>query len=185
MLLSTAGLSYLKVREALRLKAYQVEKGGSWAIGYGCETYKNGVRVKSGDTITQAGAIDLLNYHVGLAVSAVNKLVTATLTQNQFDALVSFCYNVGSPRFSASQLLKVINEDPNNVDDIQIEMYRWIYTTVNGAKVQSPGLITRRREEMEMYRNGVVASNNGLIFIVILLIILYRYRGKFKFKIRK
>lgn len=176
MQISTAGLAYIKDREKLRLKAYQPLPGSNWTIGYGVETYESGARVKSADVITAARAVQLLSYHVGVAAAAVNRMVTSDLKQGQFDALVSFCYNAGSGAFQDSQLRSVVNDDPNDIDAVQIQWSRWVYSTVNGVKVQVPGLVTRRREEMEMYRNGTVSSNYSWLWIVLILILLYRFR---------
>lgn len=177
MQISTAGRAYIKDREKLRLKAYQPLPGSNWTIGYGAETYESGSKIKSTDVITEARAVQLFDYHVGVAAAAVNRYVTADLKQGQFDALVSFCYNAGAGAFQTSQLRTVINDDPTDIDAVQVQWYRWVYGTVNGVKVQVSGLITRRREEMEMYRNGTVASNYTWLWIVLVLILIYRYRN--------
>lgn len=151
MQLSKSGIDYIKDKEQLRLKAYQDVAGGTWTIGWGATSYENGAAVRSGDTITEARAEQLFNYHVGAAAGAVSRLVTASINQNQFDALVSLCFNIGAGNFAASTLLKVVNATPNDYDAVGAEFARWVYTTVNGQKVKAGGLVTRRQEESYIY----------------------------------
>lgn len=153
MQISSQALEILKNREELRLTAYQ-DSAGVWTIGYGCTTYENGAKVKAGEKITEAKAVQLLNYHVGSAMATVNDGITATLNQGQFDALVSFAYNVGGPKFQSSTLRNLINADPNNFAVIAAEFRKWVYVTVNGKKVKSAGLVNRREEEIAMYQGG-------------------------------
>ena len=68
------------------------------------------------------------------------------LRQCQFDALVSFCYNVGGNAFSGSTLLKKVKANPDN-PSIRDEFGRWIYA---GGRVSS-GLVNRREAEADMY----------------------------------
>jgi lysozyme len=180
MQVSSQGLEILKDREKLELTAYQ-DSGGVWTIGYGATTYENGTKVKKGDTITEAKAVQLLSYHVGIAAGSVNRLVTSTLNQGQFDALTSFVYNVGSGNFQKSNLLKVVNTDPNNYDAVEKAFLAWISVTVNGQLKPVQGLINRRNEEIEMYRSGselvVLKKNGSLIWVAVavLIFIIYRY----------
>lgn len=159
MQISSQALEILKNREKLRLSAYQ-DSAAVWTIGYGCTTYENGAKVKAGDKITEAKAVQLLDYHVGNAISAVNSSISATLNQGQFDALVSFVYNVGGPKFQSSALRKLVNTDPNNVTAIAAEFRKWVYVTVGGKKVKSAGLVNRREEEIVMYQ-GLKKKLNG------------------------
>ena len=160
MQISSQALETLKIREELRLTAYQ-DSAGVWTIGYGCTSYENGSKVKAGDKITEAKAVQLLNYHVGKAVATVNGAVTATLKQGQFDALVSFTYNVGGVAFKNSTLRDLVNADPNDLIVIQTEFRKWVYVTVGGKKMKSAGLVSRREEEIEMYRGGKKKSNGS------------------------
>lgn len=153
MQVSSEGLEILKDREALKLKAYQ-DQGGVWTIGYGATTYESGAKVKAGDVISEIRAVQLLAFHVGKAAAAVESLVSVDVNQGQFDALTSFVYNVGATAFAKSGLRTLINTNPNDLDRIEAAFMQWIYVTVNGVKVQSNGLIDRRKEEVEMYRSG-------------------------------
>ncbi|HEV7379959.1 MAG TPA: lysozyme [Dyadobacter sp.] len=151
MQISSNGLSILKNREKLRLNAYP-DSNGTITIGWGFTTYENGAKVKKGDSITESRAIQLLNFHLNIAVTGVNKAITTTLTQGQFDACVSFAYNTGVGAFTGSTLRKLINADPNNTTAIFAAWRQWKYETINGVKVVSDGLINRREEEILMYR---------------------------------
>lgn len=175
MQVSAAALEILKDREELRLKAY-LDQAGVWTIGYGATYYENGVRVKQGDVITADRAIQLLNYHVGVAASGVNNIVKAALNQGQFDALVSFTYNVGVPKFTASTLRTLVNTNPNDLDRIAAEFRKWVYVTVKGVKVKSSGLVARREEEIEMYTTGVTKKKSPLFWVAVAVVIAVLYK---------
>ncbi|AFZ34651.1 glycoside hydrolase family 24 [Stanieria cyanosphaera PCC 7437] len=101
---SKAGINFIKLWEGLRLKAYRCP-AGKWTIGYG--TTKG---VKAGQEITQREAESLLRNDLVVFEDATRNLVKVQLSQNQFDALVSFVYNVGEGAFAKSTLLQVLNE---------------------------------------------------------------------------
>lgn len=178
MSIGSIGYEYLKKRESLELVAYLDRKKGVWTIGYGATFYENGVRVKQGDKINLARAVQLLNYHIGLAAATINRYVTAPLNQNQFDALTSFTYNVGGPAFQTSTLRKVVNANPNNFAAIQAQFNRWIYD--DGSVLN--GLVTRRKEEFEIYANGTVTSSNSIFFLILIVIGIFLYRKRKKRK---
>ena len=136
----------IKKFEGLKLKAY-LDPVGIPTIGYGTIMYKNGQRVKMGDKITEKQALDLLQWEILMKAEEVNKCTVDTfLNQNQFDALVSFAYNVGTGALKGSTLLKkaLIN---SNDPDISAEFMKWV--TAN--KKTLPGLVTRRTEESKLY----------------------------------
>jgi lysozyme len=87
---SKNGLALTESFEGVRLTAYQ-DIRGVWTTGYG----HTGPDVRPGMTITQAQAEQLLLADVAHAVSMVNRCVTVSLDQNQFDALVDFAFNAG------------------------------------------------------------------------------------------
>lgn len=134
------GLTLLKEVEGLRLKAY-LDTGGVWTIGYG----HTGPDVKPGLVITLDKAEALLKQDVQTAEAAVNKLVKVSLSQNQFDALCSFTYNVGESQFSTSTLLRLLNA--GRYDEAKDQFKRW--NKDNGKVVQ--GLINRRAKEEELF----------------------------------
>ena len=121
------------------MKAYQ-DVAGVWTIGYGST---GGVR--EGDTINEVQAETLLSEDLRTAEREVNRH-KLNINQNQFDALVSFAFNIGTGAFRNSTLLKRIKIDVNH-PDIPNQFNRWIY---GGGKVL-PGLVRRRNEEAKLY----------------------------------
>ena len=103
MKLSENGAKVLILREGLRLKAYKDTKG-IWTIGVG----HTGPEVVEGLVITKEKAHELFQKDVAWAEDAVN-LVKVPLTQNQFDALVSFVFNIGAGAWKRSTMLKMLN----------------------------------------------------------------------------
>ncbi|MFS4469103.1 lysozyme [Maribacter sp. 2210JD10-5] len=145
--ISEKGLQHIKDWEQLRLKAYRPLPTDRWTIGYGNTFYEDGTPVKQGDVITVNEAEKLLTIIVSRFEQNVNSFVYAIINQNQFDALVSFVYNIGAHNFRRSTLLKVINNDPNDLDEIERQFMRWIRS--KGQIVQ--GLINRRKSEFKLY----------------------------------
>lgn len=136
-------LDFIKSFEAFRANAYYCP-GGKLTIGYGTTA---GVRL--GDTITEEVAIQKLKADVSSAAATIKALVHAPLNQNQFDALVSFVYNVGAGNFSKSTLLRRINDGRWEI--VPEEFKRWIY--VNGQP--SKGLIKRRTSEAGLFTKPI------------------------------
>lgn len=127
---------------------------GIWTIGMGTTRYPNGQPVLPGDKITEQQVFEFLTYDLAAAESAVARSVTATMNQSQFDACVSFVYNLGALAFKNSTLLKVINANPTD-PGIEKQFCRWIMA---GGKPQ-PGLIRRRRSEAWLYLKGELKFN--------------------------
>ncbi len=116
-------------------------------IGYGNTYYKDGKKVTMLDkNITKEEALDLLKVIVDSFAKEVSKLVTSPLNQNQFNAIVSFTYNVGANNLKNSTLLKLINKDPNQLA-ISNEFLKW----VNAGGEKSKGLERRRIKESQIY----------------------------------
>ena len=136
---SPKGIALLKEFEGLRLKAYQCP-GGVWTIGYG-----HTAGVKPGMLITKAQAEEYLKADLIAFERYLNGLGLA-LNQNQFDALVSFIYNVGTGNFSSSTLLRKVRANPQD-NSIMDEFLRWVYS--KGRVL--PGLQRRRLAEMKLY----------------------------------
>jgi lysozyme len=127
----------------LQLTAYQ-DPVGVWTIGYG----HTGADVQPGLTITQEQASDLLLQDVAGAVAAVNRLVTVPLTQNQFDALVDFTFNVGQGNLASSTLLRELNA--GNTAGAAAQFLVWVYA----KGVELPGLVTRRQAEAALFQTA-------------------------------
>ncbi|MFA6812970.1 MAG: lysozyme, partial [Bacteroidaceae bacterium] len=109
-------------------------------IGYG---HTLGVRMS--DTITKSQAEQLLRGDLITAESEINKH-NLNINQNQFDALVSFVFNIGVGNFRTSTLLKRLKHDTRD-PDIEKQFKRWIYA---GGKILN-GLIKRRNNEIKLY----------------------------------
>lgn len=109
-------------------------------IGYGCTE-----GITAGEVWTHAQAIEALRRELEKHEAAVNKLVTAEISQNAFDALVSFSYNCGSGALSKSSLLKKVNK--GDMAGAAAEFHKW---NKGGGKVL-PGLVRRRAQEAELF----------------------------------
>ncbi len=140
---SQQGIDFIKGHESLRLTAYRCTSG-VLTIGYG-----HTGNVKPGQVITAMEAERLLQEDLATAEQAVNRLMSVELKQNQFDALVSFTFNVGAGAFKGSTLLFVINQKRSN-EAIENQFKRWIYS--DGKP--SAGLKRRRAEESAIFING-------------------------------
>ncbi len=140
-----SGQKFLSDREGTRYKAYRDSKGIP-TIGRGITYYEDGSPVKMGDTITPEREIQLFNNTILYYVRKVNEYVTSNINQNQFNALVSFVYNIGTTAFKTSTILKLINKNPNN-PAIRAQFMRWVYS--GGKKIA--GLVNRRKKESDLY----------------------------------
>lgn len=127
------------------LKAYKCP-AGVWTIGVGTTVYPSGRRVKEGDTCTRDEAYGYLRNDLIFTEEQVDSYTVDSINQNQFDALVSFAYNVGVGALKSSTLLKIININPND-PTIRDEFNKWVY----GGGEKLPGLIARRIAEADLY----------------------------------
>lgn len=144
MRISDKGISLIKQFEGLRLTAYQ-DSVGVWTIGYGWTHPVDGNPIRPGMTIKEETAERLLRTGLVGYESDVSKLVKVKLTQVQFDALVSFAYNLGARALSTSTLLQKLNTgDYAGAAD---EFPRW---NKAGGKVL-PGLTRRREAERALF----------------------------------
>ncbi|KQF82688.1 muraminidase [Acinetobacter pittii] len=141
---SNSGLNRIKGFEGKRLNAYD-DGVGVWTIAYGTIKYPNGVRVKKGDTCTEQQAEDYLRNDLAKFEAAINKLVKVPLTQNQFDALASFTYNLGETNLANSTLLKRLNKG-----DYQGAADQFLVWNKAGGKVMK-GLVRRREAERALF----------------------------------
>ena len=138
---SNKGIDLIKKYEGLRLKAYKCP-AGVWTIGYG----HTGADVAEGLEITEERADELLLSDIAQFENHVNSVVKSTIKQNQFDALVSFAFNLGGLSIKNSTLLKRVNANP--IDPaISDEFAKW----VNAGGKRLAGLVKRRAEEAELY----------------------------------
>jgi lysozyme len=147
MKIGSKGLGLIKKFEGFFSKPYLCPAGVP-TIGYGLTYYpsdKRKVTLKD-KPITEQVASQMLIEVLVIYEKEVLRFVKKTLTQNQFDALVSFCYNVGGTNLGKSTLLKKININPND-PSIASEFAKW---NKAGGRVLA-GLVKRRLEESNLY----------------------------------
>ena len=139
MQISQAGIDLIKSFEGCELVAYQ-DAGGVWTIGFG---HTEGVY--EGMTITMAEAEQFLTDDLVQYAQYVSNVVTVPLTQDQFDALVSFTYNLGPGTLHRSDLLSFLNAGQyQRAADAFLE-----YDHADGVVV--PGLARRREAERNLF----------------------------------
>jgi len=164
--ISKQGLDLIKKFEGFRAKMYN-DPVGHCTIGYGTllhhgncngdpseQPYVNG--------ITEDKAVELVKAETGRFQKTIHDTVKVDLNQNQFDALVSFTYNVGPGAFSQSTLLKVLNE--GKYDAVPAEIKKWTKGRLNGQLVDLPGLVTRRNEEAALFCTPVSTAQSFSVY---------------------
>ncbi|QBK69604.1 lysozyme [Acinetobacter johnsonii] len=144
MVISLFGVDIICGFEGKRLAAYD-DGVGVWTIGFGTTVYPNGIKVKKGDTCTEAQAKAYMAHDLKKFESAVNNTVKVPLNQNQFDALVSLAYNIGTNAFSKSTLVKKLNA--NDIRGAADQFDVWV--NAGGKRMQ--GLVNRRAKEKEVF----------------------------------
>lgn len=146
MKLNENGYNLICEFEGLKLKPYLCSAKIP-TIGYGNTYYPNGKRVTLlDDAITKEYAFEIFKTIADKFAKRVDDMVTSELTQNQFNALVSFAYNVGTGAFATSTLLKKVNINPNDAT-IRNEFLKWV--RANKKVIQ--GLVNRRNKEVLIY----------------------------------
>lgn len=140
MNISQSGIELIKQFEGFRSKPYK-DIAGVWTVGYG---HTAGVNQYTAP-VTKREAEALLLRDLRWVEAAIKHYVTGILTQNRYDALASFMFNIGTIAFKRSTLLKKVNA--NQHDDVPVEFMKWIHA---GGR-QSQGLWNRRMAESELY----------------------------------
>lgn len=138
---SENGIKLIEQFEGLSLKAYK-DIVGVWTNGYG-----NTHGVIPGSTITQAQAESNLLSNIAGSEYVVNTVVKVVLTQNQFDALVDFVFNLGSGSFQSSTLLRKINA--GDLAGASLEFPKWNHA----GGVEIAGLTRRRIAEQTLFNS--------------------------------
>jgi lysozyme len=139
------GLALIKEFEGCKLKAYQCP-AGVWTIGIGSTHYGDGTPVTKNRTLPNEGAaMALLAATIGQYEKAVNAM-GVELTQNEFDALVCLCYNIGAGNFFKSTLVKMLKAGDDKAEIAQ-QFLRW---DKSGGKPLA-GLTRRRNAEAELF----------------------------------
>ncbi len=141
MEISDAGVAFIEAHEGCKLEAY-LDSVGIPTIGYG---HTSGV--SEGDTCTQEQADQWLRDDLSEAEDCVNKVVAVPLTQNQFDALCSFTFNLGCGALKGSTLLRLLNQ--GDTENSAKEFVKWDRA---GGKVVA-GLLKRRQDEQALFNS--------------------------------
>lgn len=144
---SNNGINLIKSFESLSLKAYPDPKTGGkpYTIGCGTTVYPSGMPVKPTDVCIAAQAEVYLKHDIRRFEADVMKAVCVPLSQCQFDALVSFFYNLGYSKVKDSTLLKMLNA--GNYSGAADQFLRWVSP---GSAVEK-GLRRRREAERKLF----------------------------------
>lgn len=145
MQISSAGLALIKSFEGCKLAAYKDQRG-IWTIGWGCANEF----VHRGLTWTQAQADSNLLQDVSSAERAVTDLVKVPLSQCQFDALVSFTFNLGSGALQRSTLLRLLNAGQYEQAADQFPLFDHVLGRID------PGLTRRRDAERQLFLHEAI-----------------------------
>ena len=139
---SKDGVDLIKHFEGCKLEAYQCS-GDVWTIGHG---HTKGV--EEGQKITKKIAAAFLQEDIEMVETHVTRLVTVELEQHQWDALISWCFNLGCGNLRSSTMLQVINR--GEIDQVTSELIRWDKS--NGKALA--GLTRRRKSEATLFDKG-------------------------------
>jgi lysozyme len=153
--ISNEGVKFIAHFEGFRSKPY-LDSVGIATIGYGTITYPDtGRKVTLKDpAITEDTALEYLKLHIEKSVTSWIVKNLPGLTQNQFDALVSFCYNLGVGALSGSTLeRRILVKD--TCDRITQAFMMWTKARVNGKLTELKGLVRRREAEADLYCKGI------------------------------
>ena len=158
MITNAAGLSLIRQAEGLRLRAYPDPGTGGkpFTIGIGTTVYPDGRPVQRGDTCTPQQADEFLAHDLQGFERDVAAMVTVPLTSNQFAALVSLAYNVGTPALRSSTLLRLLNA--GNYSGAANQFLQWN----RAAGRVLPGLTTRRRAERDLFLSADSAPQHAV-----------------------
>ena len=166
MTTSEKGLALIEHYEGIRTLAYRCP-AGVWTIGIGTTIYPDGTPVKEGDRISYKQARDYLMHDLRKIEYQLDQMLTIRLLQHQFDALVSFAYNVGCNALRKSTLLRYVNARETNTS-IEFAFLMWTkcagipgidddydgQVDESGEKQVSQGLTKRRRSEVWLFINN-------------------------------
>jgi lysozyme len=155
---SRAGIELIKSFEGYRRSAAQLANG-RWTIGYG-----HTKTARQGAEVSEADAEALLLYDLIIVAGVVNELTYTPLTQNQFDALVSFAFNIGIGPFRKSIVLRRVNEGAMLQAAWALEM--WRKADFEGEQIVVDALVRRRAAEKALFltpQDGWVAAPSPVL----------------------
>lgn len=147
MQISDLGIQLVKGFEGLYLESY-LDTADVWTIGWGHTGEVDGQVLDAGMMITEEKAIELFKLDMQEFEEAVTELITVPLQQHQFDALVTFTYNVGKTALRTSTLRKLLNA--GNYEAVPEQMNRW---NKSGGRITA-GLVRRRKSEGHLFATG-------------------------------
>jgi len=139
-------IDLIKKFEGFRSEAYQ-DSVGIWTVGYGSTMWPDGKKVQPGQRMTIQEAEAVMTWELTRKGKEIlSGLPTTIINQNQYDALVSFAYNLGVGALLKSTLFKKLKVNPND-PSIRAEFMRW----VNAGGKRLTGLVGRREAEANLY----------------------------------
>ncbi|HEX8955866.1 MAG TPA: lysozyme [Burkholderiaceae bacterium] len=161
---SQNGIDLIKRYESFKSKMYN-DPAGHCTIGYGTLLHKGNCDGRDSEQaytggLSEADATKLLQNELSSFESLINSTAKNPLNQNQFDALASFVYNVGTGAFNKSTLAKLLRGD--DYSGVPAEIRKWTKARVNGQLVDLKGLVKRRNEEADLFARPVGAAAQSL-----------------------
>lgn len=161
--ISDAGIEFIKSFEGFREHLYN-DPAGHCTIGYGHLVHRENCDGRPAEHefqngITEARAMDLMRQKLTEFERVVNDRVTVRLTPHQFDALVSFVYNIGRGNFTSSNCTLLRRLNNGEYDAVPAELARW--NKADGEVL--PGLTRRRAAEGRMFANGDYSTGQSLV----------------------
>lgn len=156
MNISENGVKFIADHEGFSAVAYKNGGETYWTIGYG----HYGADVQEGDTITKEDALILLKSDLTYYVEQTNNIALSKfpdLNQNQFDALVSYCYNRGAGNSDATNGLRQLIYNSNTIEEISANFIVYWGTNTN----YYDGLINRRKAEQQLFNTPISGDNGG------------------------
>lgn len=154
--ISAQGLALIQSHEGFRAEPGQLPDG-NWVVGY------SHVRAEAGEPVNQTEAADLLSIDVAPFEKLVNERVSQTLTQSQFDALVSFAFSVGAEAFEQSQVLRRVNGGDYMAAAYAMEA--WRKSDVNGELEVVDALVRRRAAEKALFLQDLKVEATPSVFV--------------------
>lgn len=149
---SLAGKQFIKNNEGLRLKAYLCSAGVP-TIGWGHTGRLTPPLVKPTDIITLHQAEEYFENDIAATEADLARLTSAKLTQNQYDALIDFVFNLGFTQVRNATLFKRLNR--GDYEGVPGELLKWKHEmTPKGSVIINPGLLKRRQKEVDVWRAG-------------------------------
>ncbi|HEY2974825.1 MAG TPA: papain-like cysteine protease family protein [Pyrinomonadaceae bacterium] len=157
---SPAGVDFIKGWEGFVAKPYN-DPVGHCTVGYGTLLHNGNcdgrpIEAPYANGISQEKATQLLAEKAAEFQLVIDSNVKVSLNQNQYDALVSFAYNVGGANFQKSTLLRLLNNGDYNA--VPMELKKWTKAHQNGKLIDLPGLVRRRAAEAELFQKPVTAA---------------------------